>query len=58
MIPNKAAYMDNESWLKLVKILSPGIRKIKVSSDACVFLILLYIYIYNSPYLSLQILFI
>ena len=38
VIPNKAAYMDDETWAKLVKMVAPGIRKMKVSNVACVFL--------------------
>ena len=36
VIPNKAAYMDNEAWLKVVKVVSPDIRKMKVSTVVCV----------------------
>ena len=36
-IPNKAAYMDDETWAKVVKVVVPGIRKMKVSNVACVF---------------------
>ena len=28
--------MDDETWLKVVKVVAPGIRKIKVSNVACV----------------------
>ena len=45
VIPNKAAYMDDETWSNLVKVVAPGIRKIKVSNVACVFPILLSIYL-------------
>ena len=38
VIPNKAAYMDDETWVKVVKLIAPGIRKMKVSNVACVFL--------------------
>ena len=31
MIPNKEAYMDDETWSNLVKVVAPGIRKIKGS---------------------------
>ena len=27
VIPNKASYMDNETWAKAVKVVAPGIRK-------------------------------
>ena len=45
LIPNKAAYMDDETWAKLVKMVAPGIRKMKVSNVACVFPILFSIYL-------------
>ena len=45
VIPNKSAYMDNNTWAKVVKLLSPDIRKIKGSNVACVIPILLYIYL-------------
>ena len=41
VIPKKSAYMDYETWEKVVKVLARGIRKIKVSNVACVFPILL-----------------
>ena len=28
VIPNKAAYMDDNNWEKVVKLISPSIRKI------------------------------
>ena len=34
VIPNKAAYMDDETWAKLVKVVAPGIRKIDVINVA------------------------
>ena len=37
VIPNKAAYMDDDTWVKVVKVLSPGIREMQVSNVACVF---------------------
>ena len=36
MIPNESSYMDDETWVKVVKVAAPGIRKIKVSNVACV----------------------
>ena len=42
VITNKSAYMDDETWVKVVKVVSPGVRKMKVSNDACVFPILFY----------------
>ena len=54
VITNKSAYMDDETWVKVVKLVSPGIRKMKVSNDACVFYYFI-LYISNSPSLSLQI---
>ena len=45
VIPNKAVYMDNETWVKVVKVVAPGIRKMKVSNVACVFPILFSIYL-------------
>ena len=42
-IPNKAAYMDDETWEKVVKLADPVIRKKKVRNVACVFHILFYI---------------
>ena len=45
MIPKKAVNMDNETWAKVVKVLAPGIRKMKVSNVACVFTILFSIYL-------------
>ena len=45
VIPNKAAYMDDETWAKVVKVVAPGIRKMRVSNVACVLPILLSIYL-------------
>ena len=44
-ITNKSAYMDDETWVKVVKVVSPGIRKMKVSNAACVFPILFSTYL-------------
>ena len=40
VIPIREAYMDDETWVKVVKLVAPGIRKIKVSNVACVLPIL------------------
>ena len=45
VIPNKSEYMDDENWEKVVKVVAPGIRKMRVSNFACVFPILFSIYI-------------
>ena len=29
VIPNKAAYMDDKNWAKVVKVVAPGIRKLR-----------------------------
>ena len=34
VIPNKAAYMDDETWVKVVKVVAPGIRRMAVSNIA------------------------
>ena len=36
VIPNKAAYMDEETWAKVVKVVVPGLRKMAVSNFAFV----------------------
>ena len=48
VIPNKAAYMDNKTWVKVVKFLALGIRKMAVSNVAFV------CYILFSTYLTLH----
>ena len=35
-ITNKPSYMDDETWKKVVKVVAPAIRKMKVSNVACV----------------------
>ena len=45
VIPNKASYMDDETWEKVLKVVAPGIRKMRVSNVACVLPILLSIYL-------------
>ena len=42
---NKAAYLDDKTWAKVVKVVSPVIRKMKVSNVACDLPILLAIYL-------------
>ena len=37
VIPNKPAYMDDDTWAKVVKVVTPGIRKMKVINVAYVF---------------------
>ena len=54
VITNKAAYMDDETWAKLVKVVAPGIRKMVVSNVAFVCSILfstyLTLHIYSSKF--------
>ena len=61
VIQNKATYVDDETWEKVVKLVAPGIRKIKVSNVACVLTILFSIYltlhIYPSKFSADDILF-
>ena len=45
LIPNKSVYMDDETWAKVVKSVTPGIRKMYVSDVAFIFPILFSIYI-------------
>ena len=45
VIQNKASYTDEETWAKVVKVVAPGIRKMKVSNVVCVFPILFSIYL-------------
>ena len=44
-ITNKAEYMYDDIWAKVVKVVDPGIRKMKISNFACIFPILFSIYI-------------
>ena len=37
VIPKKAAYMYDDTWTKVVKMVAHGIRKMKVSNVSCVF---------------------
>ena len=45
VITNKAAYMDDETWAKVVKVVAPGIRKMSVSNVAFICFILFSIYL-------------
>ena len=45
LIPNKSAYMDHETWDKVVKVVSPGIRKMKVSNVPFILPILFSMYL-------------
>ena len=45
MITNKASYIDDETRVKLMKVVTPGIRKMKVNNVACVLPTLLSIYL-------------
>ena len=47
VIPNKAEYMDDKTWDKVVKVVAPGIRKMEVRNVA--FLSILF-----STYLTLH----
>ena len=48
--------MEDETWENVVKVVAPGIRKMKVINAACVFYYFI-LYISNSPHLSLQIIY-
>ena len=45
VISNKSAYMDDETWAKVMKVLASGVRKMKAINVACVFTILFSIYL-------------
>ena len=45
VIPNKEAYMDDKTWEKVLKVVSPGIIKMAVRNVAFVFFILFSTYI-------------
>ena len=45
VIPNKSAYMGDENWLKVVKVVASGIGKMKVSYVAFVLPIFFSIYL-------------
>ena len=55
VISNKSANMDDANSAKVMKVVALGIRKMKVINVACVFTILLSIYL--TIHLFLQILF-
>ena len=44
MIPKKLEYMDDKTWAKVVKVVAPVIRKMKVSNVAYFLPILFSIY--------------
>ena len=52
LTPNKAAYMVDETWEKVVKVVAPGIRKMAVSIVAffCSILFSTYLTIHLCPY--------
>ena len=43
VIPNKSAHMDDKTWAKVLKVVAPDIRKIKVIKVGYIFPIVLYI---------------
>ena len=45
VIPNEASYMDDKIWVKVVKVVAPGIIKMAVSNVAFVCSILFYTYL-------------
>ena len=45
MIPNKAAYVYDETWAKVVKVLAHNIRKMAVINAAFVFSVLFSTYL-------------
>ena len=45
VIPNKASNMGDKTWLKVVKVIAPGIRKMVVINVAFVCFILFYTYL-------------
>ena len=45
VIPKKSAYMDDETWEKVVKVVAPGIRKMTVRNVAFFCPVLLYTYL-------------
>ena len=45
MIPTKAAYLDDETWAKMVKVAAPGIIKMKLSNVVFVLPLLFFIYL-------------
>ena len=53
VIPNKAAYMDDKTWVKVVKVVAPGIRKMAVINGA--FFVYLILYLSNCKPMFLKI---
>ena len=45
VIPNKVSYLHDDTWMKVVKVVAPGIRKIKVRNLTFVLPILFFIYL-------------
>ena len=45
MIPEKSAYMDDETSAKVVKVVAPGIKKLRRGILFCVLSVLLCIYL-------------
>ena len=45
VIPNKAAYMDEDTWAKVVNVVAPGIRKMAVRNVAFACSILFFTYL-------------
>ena len=45
VIAKKTAYMNDETWAKVVKVVAPSIRKMEVSNIACVLPTLFSIYL-------------
>ena len=43
--PKKVAYMNDETWVKVVKVVAPGMRKMKLINVVGVLPILLSIYL-------------
>ena len=52
VIPNKAAYMDDENWVKVVKVVAPDIRKKLVSNVAFFIYYILYLSKYTPLFLQ------
>ena len=46
VISNKSSYLDDETWAKMAKVVSPFVRKMKVINVDCVFPIVIAIYIH------------
>ena len=52
VIPNNEIYTNDDTWEKVVKMVSPGIRKMKVITVAFVLPVLLSIYLTHHLYSS------